>query len=68
MNRSGGTIIGAHRRMAKDNLFDLSPSANPAGVGEKTLPEIFGRDFSQFEPPEDFLMNSLMLASGITPS
>jgi hypothetical protein len=54
MNRSGGTIIGAHRRMAKGNLFDLSPSANPAGIGEKTLPEVPGRIFSQLEPPGGF--------------
>jgi hypothetical protein len=68
MNRSGGTIIGAHRRMAKGNLFDLSPSANLVGIGEKTLPEIPGRDFSQFEQPEDLSMSILLLALGIVVS
>jgi hypothetical protein len=68
MFRSGGTIIGAYRRMAKGKLFGLSPSANLAGIGEKILPEAPGCLFSQLEPPEDLPLNNLIPASEITAS
>jgi hypothetical protein len=62
---SGGTRKGAHRRAAKGKLFGPSPSANLAGIGEKNPPEVSGRLFSQYEPPEDLSLKNLIPPSEI---